>query len=133
MSMKKIRFLDSKGVKEVRERINRDPEFHIAARCMSQDILIAADDQQCIFKVRDGVITEIVLNPSPMEPWNFFIKAPEKSWRLFLQPIPPPFFHSLFGAALREDFQFGGDVEAMFAHYWATQRMLTMLRQLQNE
>jgi len=131
--MMKIRFLDPNGVENVRERINSDPEFHIAARYMSQDILISADDKQCIFKVRDGFITDIVLNPSPMEPWGFFIKAPEKSWELFLQPLPPPFFHSLFGAAIRENFQFGGNVEAMFAHYWATQRMLAILRQLQNE
>ena len=69
-----ICFLDPKGMENIRERINSDPEFHIAARYMSQDILIAADDKQCIFKVRDGVITKIVLNPSPMEPWDFFIK-----------------------------------------------------------
>jgi hypothetical protein len=128
-----IRFMDPNGVDNVRERINSDPEFHIAARYMSRDILIEAEAKQCIFKVRDGVITEIVVNPSPMEPWDFFIKAPEKSWALFLQPLPPPFFHSLFGAAVREDFQFGGDVEAMFAHYWAIQRMLAIMRLLQNE
>jgi hypothetical protein len=131
--MMEIRFLDPKRVENVRERINSDPEFHIAARTMSQDILISADEKQCIFKVREGVMTEIVLNPSPMEPWDFFIKAPEKSWKLFLQSVPPPFFHSLFGAALREDFRFGGDIEAMFAHYWPTQRMLAIMRELQNE
>jgi hypothetical protein len=131
--MMEIYFLDPKRAETVRERINGDPEFLIAARYMSKDILIAADDQQCIFKVRDGVITDIVMNPSPMDPWDFFIKAPEKSWKLFLQPFPPPFFHSLFGAAIREDFQFGGDLEAMFAHYWATQRLLAMMRLLQNE
>lgn len=133
VSMMKIRFLDPNGVENVQERINSDPEFRIAAKYMSQDILIAADDQQCIFKVRDGVITKIMVNPSPMEPWDFFIKAPEKSWELFLRLLPPPFFHSLFGATIREDFRFGGNVEAMFTHYWATQRMLTILRQFQNE
>jgi hypothetical protein len=126
-------FLDPKRVENIRERINRDPEFRIAARYMSQDILFEADGQQCIFKVCDGVVTDIVVNPSLMDPWDFFIKAPEKSWELFLQSIPPPFFHSVFGAAIREDFKFGGNVEAMFAHYWATQRMLAIMRQLQNE
>jgi hypothetical protein len=126
-------FLDPKRTGNIRERINSDPEFHIAAKFMSQDILLDADDKQCIFKVRDGAITDIVMNPSPMDTWDFFIKAPEKSWELFLQSIPPPFFHSLFGAAIREDFKFGGNVEAMFAHYWATQRMLVIMRQLQNE
>jgi hypothetical protein len=120
-------------MENIRERINSNPEFHIAAKYMSQDILIIVDNNQLIFKVRDGVIADIVMNPSPMDTWDFFIKAPKKSWELFLQSIPPPFFHSLFGAALREDFQFGGNVEAMFAHYWAIQRMLTIIRQVQNE
>ncbi len=128
-----IRFMDPRKVKNVRERINSDPEFHLAARFMSQNILIRAGDRQCIFKIRDGVLTEIVLSPSPMEPWDFFIQAPQKSWEIFLQPLPPPFYHSLFGASIREDFQFGGNIEAMFAHYWATQRMLAVMRELQNE
>ena len=126
-------FLDPKRTENIRERINSDPEFRIAARYMSQDILLEADEKQCIFKVGDGVITDIVMNPSPMDPWDFFIKAPVRSWELFLQSVPPPFFHSVFGAAIRQDFKFGGNVEAMFAHYWATQRMLVIMRQLQNE
>lgn len=129
----KIRFYDPEQLKTVQERINSDPEFRIAAKYMSQDVLIAAGDKQCIFKIRDGVLNDIILSPSPMDSWSFFIKAPEKSWELFLRPKPPPFFHSLFGATLREDFQFGGDVEAMFAHYWATLRMFAVLRRFQNE
>jgi hypothetical protein len=129
----KIRFFDPEQLNNIRESINSDSEFRIASKYMSEDILLLSDDKQCIFKVRDGELVNIVLSPSPMDSWSFFIKAPEKSWDLFLRPKPPPFFHSLFGAALREDFQFGGDVEAMFAHYWATLRMFAVLRQLQNE
>jgi hypothetical protein len=100
---------------------------------MSEDILIGVGDSQCIFKVRDGVVTEIMLNSTPMDKWSFFIKAPEKSWEKLLQPYPPPFYQAFFSAAMREDFQFGGDIEALFAHYWAIQRMLVVIRQLQNE
>jgi hypothetical protein len=129
----KIRFLNPKEIEYVRERINNDPEFRIAAKFMSEDILFGVGDSQCIFKVRDGVITEIALNPTPMDKWSFFIEAPEKSWEKLLQLFPPPFYQGFFSAAMREDFQFGGDVEALFAHYWATQRMIAIMRQLQNE
>jgi len=128
-----IRFLDPNQFKYVQERINSDPEFRIAAKFMSQDILIGAGDLQCIFKARDGLITEIALNPSPIDKWNFFIKAPEKSWELFLKLLPPPFYQGFFTATMREDFQFGGDVEALFAYYWAVQRLLNIMRELQNE
>ena len=129
----KIHFLDPNRIDHIRNTINDDPEFNIAAKYMSQDVLLEVENRQCIFKIRDGVLKDIILNPSPMEPWNYFIKGPEKSWELFLRPKPPPFYHSLFGASLRGDFQFGGDVEAMFAHYWATLRMFAVLRQMQNE
>jgi hypothetical protein len=128
-----IRFLNRNEVKYVQERINSDPEFRIAARFMSQDILIGVGDAQCIIRAREGVITEIALDPSPLEKWNFFIRAPEKGWGLFLKSIPPPFYQGFFTAAMREDFQFGGDVEALFAHYWPVQRMLAIMRELQNE
>lgn len=129
----KIRFLNPKEIELVQKSINIDPEFCIAAKFMSEDILFGVGDSECILKVREGVITEIALNPTPMDKWNFFIKAPEKSWEKLLQPLPPPFYQGFFSAAMREDFQFGGDVEALFAHYWAVQRMIAIMRQLQNE
>jgi len=128
-----IRFLDPNEAVYVRERINSDPEFRIAVKFMSEDILIGVGDAQCIIKAREGVITEIAHNPSPLDKYSFFIKAPEKGWNLFLKPIPPPFYQGFFTAAMREDFQFGGDVEALFAFYWAVQRMLAVMRELQNE
>jgi hypothetical protein len=129
----KIRFLNPKETEYVQERINSDPEFRIAAKFMTEDILFEAGDSQCIFKVRDGVITEILLNPTPMDRWDYFIKAPEKSWEKLLQPFPPPFYQGFFSASMREDFQFGGNLEDLFAYYWATQRLIAILRQLQNE
>jgi hypothetical protein len=129
----KIRFLNRSKADYVRERINSDPEFRLAARFMSQDILLAVGDAQCIVRARDGEIAEIAIDPSPLDKWNFFIEAPEKGWELFLKPIPPPFYQGFFTAAMREDFRFGGDVEALFAHYWAVQRMLAVMLELQNE
>jgi hypothetical protein len=129
----KIRFLNPKEIEYVRERVNSDPEFRIAAKFMSEDILFGVGDSQCIFEVRDGVATEIVLNPTPMDRWDYFIKAPEESWEKLLQPFPPPFCQGFFSAAVREDFQFGGNLEDLFAYYWATQQLISILRQLQNE
>jgi hypothetical protein len=129
----KIRFLNPKEIDYVRERMNSDPEFRLAARHMTEEILFGVGDSQCIVKVCDGVVKEIALNPMPVDKWDYFIKGPEKSWEKLLQPFPPPFYQGFFTAAMREDFEFGGDVEALFAHYWATQRMIAVMRQLQNE
>jgi hypothetical protein len=128
-----IRFLNPKEIDYVRERMNSDPEFRLAARYMTEDILFGVGGSRCIVKVRDGAVKEIALNPTPVDKWDYFIKGPEKSWEKLLQPFPPPFYQGFFTAAMREDFEFGGNVEALFAYYWATQRMIAVMRQLQNE
>ncbi len=128
-----IRFLRAGENEYIRERINNDPEFRVAGRYLSEDILFVAGDRQCIFRLRDGRVKEILLDPTPMDSWSFYIKAPEKSWEKFLQLFPPPFYQSFFTAAMREDFEFGGNLEVAYASYWVTQRITSLLRELQNE
>ena len=89
-----IRFMDPKRIESVQELINRDPEFRLASKHMCGNILLAVDDKQCIFKMCGGVLTDILLDPTPMDAWNFFIRAPAESWKLFLMPVPPPFYHN---------------------------------------
>ncbi|MBI4522506.1 MAG: hypothetical protein HY695_01695 [Deltaproteobacteria bacterium] len=129
----RIRFLDPNETAHVREAINRDPEFRLASKFFSKDILLVVGESKCMVKLREGVITEIKLNPTPMNPWNFFVKGSTEAWEKFLQPVPPPFFTDLYGAMARQNFELGGDIEAAFAHFWPLTRMLDLMRALQNE
>jgi len=127
-----VRFLDPNQVERFREGINNDPEFRLAAKYMSKDILLGVGDSQCIVRVCDGVITEIELTPI-LDSWSFSIEASAESWEKFLQPSPPPSYTGLFGGMIRRTFEVAGDLEAAFAHFWAVNRMLDVMRQLQNE
>lgn len=128
-----IRFLNPSETAYVRDTINSDPEFRLASRFFSKDILLIVGDTKCIVKLREGNVTEIRLNPTFMNPWSFFIKGSAETWQKFLQPIPPPTFTDLYGCISRQHFELGGDIEAAFAHYWALTRMLDVLRELENE
>ncbi len=128
-----LRFNNPSETAHVRDAINKDPEFKLASRFFSKDILLVVGDWKCIIKVREGVITEMKLNPTFMNSWSFFIKGSTETWQKFLQPIPPPFFTDLYGCISRQNFELGGDIEAAFAHYWALTRMLDILRELENE
>jgi pimeloyl-ACP methyl ester carboxylesterase len=128
-----MRVLDRDETRYVQKRINGDEEFRIAARFMSHDILFGCGERQCIVRVREGILTNIVFDPSPLDKWDFFVRAPEEGWELLLKAIPPPFYQGFFTAAMRENFQFGGDVEALFAYYWAIHRMLALFREMENE
>ncbi len=129
----KFRLVDPNQVERSRERINSDPEFKLAARFMSQDFLVEMGSSQCIVRVRDGVVTEIKLNPSAMDPWSFAIRGPAEFWEKFLQPLPPPFYNGLFAGIIHVTLKIEGNLEAAFAHFWAINRMFDIMRQLQNE
>jgi hypothetical protein len=128
-----VRFLNPSETAHVRDAINSDPEFRLASRFFSKDILLIVGEAKCIVKLRDGNVTEIKGNPTFMNPWSFFIKGSAEAWQKFLQPIPPPTFTDLYGCMSRQHFELGGDIEAAFAHYWALTRMLDVLRELENE
>jgi pimeloyl-ACP methyl ester carboxylesterase len=129
----KLRFLNPTETTDVRDVINSDPEFKLASRFFSKDILLIVGDAKSMVRVRDGTVTDIKLNPTFMDPWSFFIKGSTENWQKFLQPIPPPFFTDLYGCIARQHFELGGDIEAAFAHYWALTRMLDVFRELENE
>ena len=128
-----VRFINSSETVHVCDVINNDPEFKLASRFFSKDILLIVGDTKCIVKLRDGIVSEIKLNPTFMNPWSFFIKGSAETWQKFLQPMPPPTFTDLYGCISRQHFELGGDIEAAFAHYWALTRMLDVLRELENE
>ena len=126
-------FLDSNKVEQLRNAINNDAEFKLAARFMSEDILLEVADSRSIIKVRNGVVTEIKLNPRSDDDWSFSIKAIAESWDKLLQPSPPPFFTGLNAGMIRGNLEIVGNIEVAFAYYWAMNRMLDIMRQLQNK
>jgi hypothetical protein len=125
-------FLNPGKVEELRNVLNRDEEFKLAARFMSEDILLEADEVRCLIKVLDGVVTEIRPDPGPVDHWSFSIKAAAKSWEKLLQPSPPPFFTGLNAGMIRGNLEITGNIEVAFAYFWAMNRMLDIMRQQQN-
>lgn len=126
-----IRFLDPKEADFFKEGINGDPEFRLASRFFSKDVLLVVGDSRCIVKFRDGEITEILPAPGPGDAWSFYIKGSAESWEK-LQPVPPPFHNNLYPAMVRQVLEIGGDLEAAFGHFWPVSRMLDLMRDLQN-
>jgi hypothetical protein len=128
-----IRFFDPKAVEGIRSAINNDAEFRLAARCFTNDVLLVAGDAKALVRVRDGVIAEILLNPTFMDAWHFSIEASTESWEKFLQPTPPPFYNALFPGMIRRNFELKGDLEKAFAHFWPVTRMMDVMREMQNK
>ena len=126
-------FFDPSKVERFRNVVNADAEFKLAARFMSEDVLLMVDDSRCIVRVCDGVVTEIKYEPSSGDHWSFSIQATADSWDKLLQSSPPPFYTGLNAGMIREKLQITGNLEIAFAYSWAMNRMLDIMRQLQNQ
>ena len=127
-----IRFLDPKEGKGIKDAINNDAEFKLAAKFFTNDVLFDFGEGKGIVKIREGVVTEIFLNPTFMDSWQFCVRASADAWEKFLRPTPPPMYHALFPGMIRQIFQVGGDLEMAFAHFWPVTRMMSILREVQN-
>jgi hypothetical protein len=125
-------FLDPSKLKGLQDAMNDDPEFKMAARFMTEDVLLGSDDARCRITVRDGAVTEINLNPSTNDHWSFAITATAGAWDKFLQPSPPPYYTGLNAGMLRGNLQITGDIEIVFAYLWAMNRMMDLMREIQN-
>jgi hypothetical protein len=127
-----IRFLDPREMEGIRNHVNGDPEFKLAARYMLTNILLEVGDSRCIVKVREGAISEMLANPIFADACSFYIKGSEEAWNKFLQPVPPPFYNGVFSAMIRQNFEVGGNLEDAFSYFWALTRMLDVFRELEN-
>lgn len=125
-------FLDQTKHNQLRTTLNADPEFKLAAQYMSENILLEMDESRCIIEVHDGMITAIKLAPLSNSDWSFSIKANADTWDKLLQPAPPPFYTGLNAASIQGNLFFSGNIEVAFAYYWAMNRLLDVMRQLQN-
>lgn len=126
-------FLDPNKLKGFQDAMNNDPEFKLAARFMSEDVLFESDGSRCRVTVRDGTVTEIKLNPPMNDHWSFAITTSTESWDKLLQSSPPPSYTGLNAGMLRGNLQIMGDIEIAFAYLWAMNRMTDLMRQVQNE
>ena len=115
-------------VQAFREAVNRDGEFQIAARFLDGALKLHFGDEALLLQFRDGKVTGIA-QPTLFDGADITIRGPVSSWREFLKPLPKPFFHDMFAAIVRKEFDWAGDSETFFAYYGALRRMFQIMRE----
>jgi len=106
---------------------NGDAEFVLAARMWDGDVVFASGDDAIRMTVCDGRVIEVVPSASGASA-QIRIIATDDAWDKLLQPVPPPFYQDLFGAAARHGVQLLGDPTHVFPYYAALRRLIELLR-----
>ena len=109
------------------QAVNGDGEFTIAARFLNSALKLYFANESLLLTFRDGKLTAIAPG-AKFDSAAVTIKGSLNSWKEFLQPIPRPFFHDMFAAIVRDEFEWTGDAETFFAYYGAFRRMFQLMR-----
>jgi hypothetical protein len=115
-------------VRAFTEAVNRDGEFQIAGRFLDGALKLQFGDEALLLRFRDGKMAGVG-KPTLFDSADITIRGPLASWREFLKPLPRPFFHDMFAAIVRNEFDWAGDSETFFAYYGAFRRMFQIMRE----
>ncbi len=107
---------------------NADPQFLRAARLWNFDILFRVGDDRYLMTIVDGQIKDFVRTDDVFRRYSAILGGTVQDWDLMLKPVPPPFYQDFFGAFFQHDFDMAGDLDSVFAHYWALLRLLDIMR-----
>jgi hypothetical protein len=121
--------LDEPLLRSAQQAMREDPELGVAGRFFTCSFLLGAGERRYLLRVRDGELIDILVDPPPVEPWQFAIKAPTETWERFLEDPPPAPFHDIWAATWLGHMTIEGDIEVFMQHHYALWRTLKLLRE----
>lgn len=118
---------------KLKDALNADPEFRIAARYWSGALEFRVDDELTVVRLEDGTVTSVSPSlPADLEsitgPGPVLIAAPASDWAQLLEKQPRPFYQDYHAATAHHGFRMDGDVETLWAYYAAVRRSADILR-----
>ena len=116
-------------VDTIRERLNRDKEFQLAARFWYCDLRFFIGSDSYYMRIENGKVDRFKQGSQGFDPYNINIGGPEEIWKKMMEERPKPFYHDWFAASFHHEFTFGGDLEAAYAYYYAIRRINAVMRQ----
>lgn len=116
-------------VEKIRERLNRDAEFGLAARYWYCDIRFFIGDDAYFMRIENGKVDNFQRGTQGFDPYSINIGGPAEVWEKMMERRPRPFYHDWFAATFHHGFTFGGDLESAYAHYYAIRRINAIMRE----
>jgi hypothetical protein len=115
-------------VDAIRERLNRDPEFLLAARYWYCDIRFFVGADPYFMRIENGRVQSFQHGTQGFDPYTINIGGPVEVWKQMLVPVPRPFYHDWIAASFHHGFTLGGDLESAYAYYSAIRRINAVMR-----
>ena len=95
--------------KKFEEATNSDETIGAMAKYYSCSFMFDMEKAKVIIEMHDGKIKNINTKPSPLDPYDFALRASANTWKEFSQPIPKPMYHGIWSASFRKDLKIEGN------------------------
>ena len=95
--------------KKYEELTNSDDTIGAMAKYYTCSFMFDMEKAKVIIEMHDGKVKNININPSPLDPYDFALRASAQTWREFGQPMPKPMYHGIWSASFQRDLKIEGN------------------------
>ena len=94
--------------KKYEDLTNSDETIGAMAKYYTCTFMFDMEKAKVIIEMHDGKVKKINTNPSPLDPYDFALRASANTWKEFGQPIPKPMYHGIWSASFLRDLKIEG-------------------------
>ena len=95
--------------KKYEELTNNDETIKAMSKYYTCSFMFDMEKVKVIIEMHDGKVKNINTNPSPLDPYDFALRASANTWREFGQTMPKPMYHGIWSASFRKDLKIEGN------------------------
>ena len=95
--------------KKYEDLTNSDETIGAMAKNYTWSFMFDMEKAKVIIEMHDGKVKNINTNPSPLDPYDFALRASANTWKEFGQPMPKPMYHGIWSASFLRDLKIEGN------------------------
>ena len=95
--------------KKFKDLTESDETIKAMAKYYTCSFLFDMGSAKVIIEMHDGKVKNINTKPSPLDPYDFALRASANTWREFGQPMPKPMYHGIWSASFLKDLKIEGN------------------------
>lgn len=118
----------SEAVDKFRRISDNDDEIQAHGKYFSCSYLLDMIEHKFLIRMQAGKIADIIIDPAPLESYEFAIRAGAETWKGFCQSVPPPMCHGIWSATFQRDMSLEGDLLVLMQNLRCLTRQLELLR-----
>ena len=95
--------------KKYEDLTNSDETIGAMAKYYTCSFMFDMEKAKVIIEMHDGKVKNINTNPSPLDPYDFALRASANTWKEFGQLMPKPMYHGIWSASFLRDLKIEGN------------------------